>query len=601
MDENNCFIRFLKKIDLYALPLEVRYRGEVTYSTKISIIFSFIVYILTSIILIVQLKALFTHENPQTGIPTSYILNYPLIINIANDTTVSTLVSKSNDIIEAGNYYFGYSFFSFQENDYITDISTEYFTIQAIMATNTKNYTTGKTDKIRTQLSPIPCQHKIDNNYFKFDPNTWNMIKKFNCLKDRFELKGEFISDVYKYLNIKVIKCDMDNKNRLKTDKPCKSKEEIDTFLKNGVFVLMEVRLYFDNGDFHNPVKSYFNTYMYSMITSLTVKVDHYLSKELIYSYDSLFPIVSFLDMKPTTYSYILIRDVKKYMSNVDSYEIINIYLRSDNTYVIYRRKYPDIIRVLALLCGLYRILFKISFILVQRINSLLLNMEVCNKIFKIVDPDNVDRLKTNPYYPESRGRKSCYGLIDSVKHYDKDKKIPETLLYECLRFEKYGRLEYSNLELVMYYFFLSNDKLKKKKVILNEAIKKYNAYKDVKTLFNFVIEFKRFMTLNVNRNQKILMMKFLYKTKFNSQNIKNHRILKIISKNIVKEMDNNNDKNKEFDKRQEIDKALEKYKNVQKNSLNIIDKRLLSCLEVDPRLLNIFVYGEYGTYSSDK
>lgn len=577
--------RSLKAIDMNTLPLEVRYMDNNTYSTKLSITFTVLLYSFMIPIIVFQMSSLFRREKPMSSSSTDHELTMPLNITIQNTSDINRLVLSNSNLSEAGLYYFGYGFFDYSSGDYIANLDP-YFTVNMIQSNNFRPDSINL-QKQRFSLTSIPCSDKINNSFFNFDATTWAKLTKLKCVKEGVITTGDFIYSDYKYLAIKVVKC-------TSTKGSCSSDDKLKTFLKNGVFHFMEIRLYFDNSDYNNPVKWYMNIFPYSLMPTLSLKMDHYLSREIISSYDSIVPQLSIFNTSAKIYSYITTSTIERHISKLDSNEMLDIYLRSDYSYITYKRNYIDIFRVIALICGFYQILWKVLFFMIFRLNTFILKAEVFNKIFNLVDPENMEKLQANPYLPSLKDRVIRRGSSLLLKDYRNVTDISEAVFFESNKFEMFSKINFTNTELFLLNMFIVTQKTKEKLNIFEEAQKIYSSYKDVKTLFKFVIHFRRFLKFIVTKSQNFMITKLLHKSRFHSSNLKILRMIKKrrkVKRLRIREVT----VEKQSKKTAALKRSLQKYKSVKPDSLTYLDEKLLNSLSVDPLLLAIFVFNNPG------
>lgn len=107
---------------------------------------------------------------------------------------------------------------------------------------------TTKRNKDKKPIDIVKC----NSSYFKsFNQSKVLMygIRELNCIKDLdlIQLQGDFYSEVFKYLELKLIRC----VNKTSKGVPCKSDREIDEWFAQQQISLPLINSYFDYNDFN--------------------------------------------------------------------------------------------------------------------------------------------------------------------------------------------------------------------------------------------------------------------------------------------------------------------------------------------------------------
>ena len=84
--------------------------------------------------------------------------------------------------------------------------------------------------------------------------------------------------------------------------------------------------------------------------------------------------------------------------SGLTESSIISLYLRSNWDYDIHYRSYKNFVEVVAQIGGIWKILYLIGAALMIPLNKKLLMVSLGNKIFNLIDPNNVETEKEDLY-----------------------------------------------------------------------------------------------------------------------------------------------------------------------------------------------------------
>ena len=112
---------------------------------------------------------------------------------------------------------------------------------------------TKKRIKSRKPMNITLCE---DKRFLGFNQTKVSMygIPKMQCIynEDEFQLQGDFYSEVFKYIEIRVQKC-----MNTTTRQNCRAEEEINDFFRHQSLSLAMINSYFDYSDFnHRDLKS---------------------------------------------------------------------------------------------------------------------------------------------------------------------------------------------------------------------------------------------------------------------------------------------------------------------------------------------------------
>lgn len=113
-------------------------------------------------------------------------------------------------------------------------------------------------------------------------------ISKQNCLKKKdYELQGDFYSDTFKYLEIRLFKC-----RNMTTKQDCKDSDAINKFFEDLDFSVAFVNSYFDFTDYDNPIKYFIDDSLFLQMESQRQKrANMYVMKAETQLEDQLFQL----------------------------------------------------------------------------------------------------------------------------------------------------------------------------------------------------------------------------------------------------------------------------------------------------------------------
>lgn len=94
-------------------------------------------------------------------------------------------------------------------------------------------------------------------------------ISKQNCLKKKdYELQGDYYSENFKYLEIRLFKC-----RNATTKHECKDSDVINKFFEDLYFSVAFVNSYFDFTDYDDPIKYFIDDSLFFQMESQRTKL----------------------------------------------------------------------------------------------------------------------------------------------------------------------------------------------------------------------------------------------------------------------------------------------------------------------------------------
>jgi hypothetical protein len=268
--------------------------------------------------------------------------------------------------------------------------------------------------------------------------------------------------------------------------------------------------------------------------------------------------------------------------------------VRTDNTIIMMERYYNTLFLILAMLVGLWQAIYALIGFILNRYLDFSENVEMCNKIFKIVDPSKIEQMNNNPYIRNKNIPRNSTNFIHSIKKSN----IEELVLFEGFKYYEFAGLEFNMMETFLHIFNYHPYPIKSKFALLEHATQHYNNFKDVKNLFNFAIHLKEFLRFNFTKNQTYIISNFLNKTKFHQKNINNFKIIRNI---VSSSYSMNDEEDKKLERKEILKNTLNKFRKRKRGELNPIDEKLLKLLRIEDNLLEYFVYNEIKGYDIDK
>ena len=578
----------------FSIPIDIRYKNQRRFTNKTTIFFSLLAYVLIIIPSMTQFYSLFFHDSPISVTSNMNDLPNYLNLSIKNDSYLP-LINKDPVNYTDSLYMFGLGLFNITSGHYVK-IDPSKMIILTYQRSNIKGV------KYTRQINYTNCLEKF--NYYDLEPSVMNEFENnILCIHENFNISGQFIDAIYNYLSIKVIRCNEFVKGKYPEFKNsnCVNQTIWQDYSRDLIVVYLDVNFYFSPNNYSNPIQSYVKKYELTFLNSLTLKMDIFMSYSILTSYDSIFPSLGNSLFSPTEYSYLSINKFNRFYSiySPSDGEMMSIVVRTDNTILLMERYYNTLFLILAMLVGLWQAIYALISFILNRYLDFSENVEMCNKIFKIVDPNKYEQMNNNPYIINKDIHRNTSKFIQSIKNSD----IEELVLYEGFKYYEFSGLEFNMIETFLHLFNYHPYTTKNKFALLDHATQHYNSFKDIKNLFNFAIHLKEFLRFNFTKNQTYIISNFLNKTKFHQKNIDNFKIIQ----NIVSSSSMNNEEDKRIEKKEILKNTLNKFRKRKRGELNPIDEKLLKLLRIEENLLEYFVYNEIkendneNTLSKDK
>lgn len=227
----------------------------------------------------------------------------------------------------------------------------------------------GKFDKVRTRRDIDVQECGLD----KFQYSNQSEIAMYGinhmlCFKNQnYSLQGDFYSQKFKYLNLKLNRCKLN----------CKNASEIDKYLNSLTLSVAFVNRYFDYDDFESPVKTYIDDSLFFTLEKDRVKkANLYVMKSEVELQDEYFQLG-----QRNRYDFVQVENIHTYDdSNLDeSGLLVELFIRMDPRYESYERKIYSVLELLGDIGGLWQSLFLIGFLCVDFLSHRLFVASILN------------------------------------------------------------------------------------------------------------------------------------------------------------------------------------------------------------------------------
>ena len=276
-----------------------------------------------------------------------------MINRVDPDTNVSQIfeASPSPSFVSKEDYFF---VFGLQDSTDAHFIDEELYTAELYL--NSKNQTTGNTDAIKIPLEPcteenLPSDPKL-NAYFHHQSNA---LSDLYCIsreiKHKMVLQGAWDQKSFDNLQIFISPCD-------KSQKTCKSDDEIKAALKSCFFAYYSIDNLFDLMDYKLPAKPIGRDYFTETTYTMKKIISRYLKTNHIRSDDG------WITESKTENDYFSFDTDKESFELLDKFDLlINFVIRKSNYESILTRKYKKIQNVFAEMTGFLQIIFMILYV----------------------------------------------------------------------------------------------------------------------------------------------------------------------------------------------------------------------------------------------
>jgi len=392
-----CIKGFFQAIDVFGVPYSFKYKKRERYNTSLGG-FIFCLFIVGVLIFGIYYFIPFYSRKNYSII--YYSMNMPV--------TDSIKLSESKASFAIGLAC------PFEE---ITQVSgKDLFDLQLSYIIYTTDHE-GRKNKVKQRLSSHPCNYSdFYNNYN--DTFDYMKLNQFECLDKKDDaLRGIYTDEVFKYYEFSVL-----SKN-----------DSVELFKKIDRYLIEQdcrLELYYTDAtiDFDNykePINPYINSVFIQLNPTLFLKMNVYFKNQ--YFNDDNFLLFVFDEEQETTMhtlfsrieDYSLYKGLDRGVSlPYENTKYANIYIRSDTSKTIIKRKYQKVMEFYADYSSLLLALFRALYITFYFINRFYANHSLSKQIFFFKEAENI-------YFDIDRKSNQIKNIIKLVDPLMEKKNIP--------------------------------------------------------------------------------------------------------------------------------------------------------------------------------
>ena len=472
-------INFLKYIDQYALPIQLKYKMSVSFKSLVGGLFSIVIYVLFGA-LCVYLFVDMTDKINQNIVKFPRREKDPPRLNLTSDNGYNLVNSKdtrpAGDFFQKNNFFFfGFTFQNKSTLEQIPFTTSEKIFVMDLRLIK-RNASTGKfTDEEFYEFTRCGDIYK---EYPFPDPT----LNEGSCLNQtNIPVEGDFISPIYQYVNIKFKKCGGKKPN-------CYANDVIEKLLPEIIINFVGTNFFINPRIVEmNPFTTYV-PYKLTMQISNQVyqKYDVYVGEDRLISQENLLiPSLNVFSGGVT-----LVKKVNPLFSNLSS-SVIAIYIRSNYDYNIYHRSYKSFIEVVAQIGGIWKVLYLIGAIFMIPLNSKLLMVSLGNKMFNLIkaEEDFNKEINNDNYASYLSGFNAREP--DKILKLSNKTKLEAEMSIDYYKYERHRGLEYSAKEAFASIFFIccKPKSIKDKETILEDAEKRLYNKLNTNNIFKFSVQ----------------------------------------------------------------------------------------------------------------
>ncbi len=321
-------LNYLDYVYIYGIKQDFYVNHSSKYHTLFSSFLSIVTYFLICFFLVFFGRNIFLKNNPDFNqLEVNY--DYPDLINLTNE-----------------NFLFAFALQDRNYTNYIdpTIYEIEAFYVQIVQDPITKN----KTKSIHS-LDLIPC-NKL-NFSLRYDLVKTLSLSQLFCMNNPKNtiISGSYLMEYWNYISIHLKFCN--------NSKNCKSKEEIQEFLKGGYFGIFTSDIRIDPENYSQPVSIQgINSYT-SILPNMNKDIWAYIKNIDIITDDGIF----FTNKKKKNYNgFDKMLECTSDNVNLDS-TFMKIIIRGSSTKIIYTRKYKKIGTIIADITACSKFIFIIG------------------------------------------------------------------------------------------------------------------------------------------------------------------------------------------------------------------------------------------------
>lgn len=381
-------ISLLKKIDIFAVPIKLKYLNKTHYKSSYGGFITIILFIILMILSLVLLIDLFEKKN-QSIIKSYRAYSSPPLFKVNYDYQNET----NNDINDSRYFFLAFSVFSLSDNTYlsISEIR-KYFYISITYTDQTRSGSSFTRENENYDYALCNTLFSINNIYTNI-----NLISQFDnylCVnKNDYTLQGKFSGEKFQYVRIRIYPCSNSNNPYFDQCDNTKTSEDINNLEVNLIYSDYE----FDrdkSGSNNIPISRILKAETVTINSLYSETINYLISIDQIASVEEIFTGTSSPNIfyPSTVYS-------KEFITTKFDDNYVSLYLRSSGNFIYFYRTYTTVVDIVALIGGLFMVVFIIGAIIVIPLNYKAMIMQMSNRLFNMIDPKNEEDINKEETY----------------------------------------------------------------------------------------------------------------------------------------------------------------------------------------------------------
>ena len=360
---------FLRKIDVFGVTFNFKYKSKDKYSTSIGGLFVFLFSILACYMGIYYFIPFYQRKN-------FTILYYTMNLNY----TETIKLKEANAAFAIG--------LNCDEKEGLNITESDVFNLEIRHIIYTKDME-GKIHKNKNLLPNHPCSYA--DFYYKYNDSVDYLgLKNYQCLDDYSHLiRGIYSDQIFSYYEFTVLAKDLKNETFNKIDEYL-----LNTDCKLQIYYT-DITINLDN--YKQPISTYLNSFFIQLDPTLFIKRNMYYMNQYLSDDDLLFgvfgeetaqPIIEILYSRYEEYSlYLGLNRSSTRYPNYENYA--KVYLRADTKKTEIRRTYQKIVEFFAAASPLLVALYELLIIIFNFIDNFYAEYSLGKKIFFFKELDD--------------------------------------------------------------------------------------------------------------------------------------------------------------------------------------------------------------------
>ena len=467
-----CFSNILSKIDIFGIRTEFQINKQSKFRTNSGGIFT-LIYVASFVLLLILLSSdMINHTNPNIGLSQLYTPN-----------PAKTNISKNN-------YFFMLGLQDSNSNHFIDD------EIYNITCHNGKKNITG-IKKFPIPLEPCSIQHLPDDkelqDYFINLVGGLDYLPQIYCIKEGFmnlDLKGEWDQNDYDYLQIKIYPCVNSS------TKTCKSKEIVQSQLKQGFFGYYSTDYFFDLMNYEKPAQKIGRDYFIPTSYQIKKTIYRYLRTDKIQNDDGW--LISNTNEKEY---YAYDNDIESFTlldNTKDGQQFVEMQVRKQYYQRIYSRTYKSIKTISSEIVGFLNLILFILTLIAKPFTRKEYYDTLANNIYNFELDQSHEKKELL-----STKSKALKTMIDS-QTYSPEKKQHATELFNSIVKSRDTPIKISLWETIKT-FVLKKPEVETKKKQKDKGVRTIFSQLDINYVLKKFMELDKLKMLLLDENQCLL------------------------------------------------------------------------------------------------